>query len=598
MSDTWGTLNGPPQAADGNREHADPATAATDLAPAVPALDMSDAGSRLAAEDTATMTDPQLTRRYRQCATWCGYLVIAIGCLTLGGWITGSTGLASINLEWTAMKINTAVGLISCGCALCLNVDHPGHSAPGGRVSRLCTAFVLLLASATLAEYLFNIDLGIDEILFDEPAGVIGTVYPGRMAPVTVMAFEICGLALLAMASERTGWRKLSAALALLLTVAAALTLLGYVFGASEFYTVSGRFSPIAANTSLALVLLGVGIQFANLPVGPLHSLASGYLGGTMLRWMLPVAIVLPIAIVWGRLVAQTAGLFDSNGFGAAAVAAIMVLSIAGFLVWYAGMLDRLDVAQRRSDEQIKRLNATLNSRVVALEAANQEFKGFSYTMSHVLRAPLRAIHGYADAILDDGGDTLDSEARRMIGVIQASTIEMSELLDGILAFLRLGWQQLTIVPVDMNQQVRQAIALLESKTAGRSIRFSIGNLPGALADASTVQRIWLNLLDNAVKFTACKAAATIEVGARQDGDQAVYFVKDNGAGFDMEYVGKLFGVFQRLHDAAQFPGTGIGLATVNRIVTRHGGRVWAKSVLDQGATFYFSLPAMEKAHA
>jgi light-regulated signal transduction histidine kinase (bacteriophytochrome) len=274
-----------------------------------------------------------------------------------------------------------------------------------------------------------------------------------------------------------------------------------------------------------------------------------------------------------------------------------MVMSFAGFLVWYAGMLDRLDHAQRRGEEQIKRLNAALHSRVVALEAANREFQGFSYSMSHVLRAPLRAIHGYADIVVGELGEKLDSEGRRLIGVIQSSTVEMSELLDGILAFLRLGWQPMAIIPVDMNEHVRQAIRLLESKTAGRAIQFNIGNLPGAQADPSMVRRIWLNLLDNAIKFTSCRDEATIEVGAQKDGDKTIYFVKDNGAGFEMQYVAKLFGVFQRLHDATQFPGTGIGLAIVNRIVTRHGGRVWAESEHDQGATFYFSLPSMEKTY-
>jgi light-regulated signal transduction histidine kinase (bacteriophytochrome) len=316
-----------------------------------------------------------------------------------------------------------------------------------------------------------------------------------------------------------------------------------------------------------------------------------------MLRRMLPVAIVLPIATIGARLIAQSAGLFDSNAFGGAAVAAVMVMAFGSFLVWHAGMLDKLDRAQRRGDERIKRLNAALNSRVVALEAANREFRSFSYSMSHVLRAPLRAIHGYADIILEELDENLNLEDRRLIGVIQSSTVEMSELLDGILAFLRLGWQPMTIVPVNMDQHVRQAIELLKGKTVGRTIRFDIGNLPGAQADASMVERIWVNLLDNAIKFTSCRDEATIEVGGQRNGDRLVYFVKDNGAGFDMQYVAKLFGIFQRLHDAAEFPGTGIGLAIVSRIVTRHQGRVWAESKLDQGSTFYFSLPLMEKTH-
>ena len=227
-----------------------------------------------------------------------------------------------------------------------------------------------------------------------------------------------------------------------------------------------------------------------------------------MLRRMLPVAIVLPTAIVWIRLIAQSAGLFDSIEFGAASVAVVMMISMAGLLIWYAGVLDRLDGAQRRGEAQIRQLNASTQFEGAALEAANKEFQGFSYSMSHVLRAPLRAIHGYAQIVLDDLGEKLGSEGRRLLGVMQSSTEEMSELLDGILAFLRLGWQPMTIAPVDMRQQVRTAIEQLESKTAGRNIKFEIGELPGALADASMVRRIWLNLLDNAVKFTASRDEA------------------------------------------------------------------------------------------
>jgi light-regulated signal transduction histidine kinase (bacteriophytochrome) len=261
-------------------------------------------------------------------------------------------------------------------------------------------------------------------------------------------------------------------------------------------------------------------------------------------------------------------------------------------------VLDRLDGARRRGEARIRQLNTALNSRVLALEAANKELQGFSYSMSHVLRAPLRAIHGYAQIVLEDLGEKLGDEGRRLLGVMQSSADEMSELLDGILAFLRLGWQPMTIDPIDMRQEVRTAIALLESKTAGRNIRFDVGELPGALADASMVRQIWLNLLGNAVKFTIFRdEGSRIEIGARSGDGQTIYFVKDNGAGFDMRYVAKLFGVFQRLHAAGNFPGTGIGLAIVNRIVARHGGRVWAEGKPDAGAAFYFSLPVAETIH-
>ena len=365
------------------------------------------------------------------------------------------------------------------------------------------------------------------------------------------------------------------------------MVLIGYLFDARDISRAPGQFSGLAANASIAFLALGVGILFTNLPTGLLRSLASPYLGGMMLRRMLPVVVVLIIGIVWLRLTVQSTGLLDAN---VASGTVAIILAVEGILIWNAGVLDQLDKVRRRGDEQIRQLNATLNSRVLALEAANREFQGFSYSMSHVLRAPLRTIHGFAQIVLDDLGEKLGTEGRRLLGVMQTSTEEMSELLDGILAFLRLGWQPMTIAPVDMQQLVRTVIEQLESKTTGRTIRFAVGELPDALGDASMIERVWLNLLDNAVKFTACRDEATIEVGAQVGNDQTIYFVKDDGAGFDMQYVAKLFGVFQRLHDLTQFPGTGIGLAIVNRIVARHGGRVWAEGKPGEGATVLFQF--------
>ena len=598
MSDAWGTLTVPTKAGGVEHRHTHAPAVGFDIPQVLSDRAGTTTGSPPATEAFRIEADPTLVHRYRQCAKWCGYLVIAIGCTVLIGWFTGVGALTSFSPSRTTMKANTALGLIAAGCALCLNGVHHGEWWWARQMSRLCAVFVMVLASATLVEYVSGNDLGIDQMLVIEPAGAVGTIHLGRMAPLTMVVLEFYGISLLAAGSVRSHWQTLAAALALLAIVGSIVVLLGYVFGAPELYAVSGRFNAVAACTSIALFLLGGGILFANPPAGPLRSLASPNFGGMMLRRMLPVAIVLPAAIEWIRLIAQSVGLFDSTEFGAASVAVVMMIFMAGLLIWYAGVLDRLDGARRRGEARIRQLNVTLNSRVLALEAANKELQGFSYSMSHVLRAPLRTIHGYAQIVLDDLGERLGSEGQRLLGVMQSSTEEMSELLDGILAFLRLGWQPMTIAPVDMQQQVRTAIEHLQSKTAGRTIRFAIGELPGALADASMVQRIWLNLLDNAVKFTASRGEATIEVGAQIGSDQTIYFVKDNGAGFDMQYVAKLFGVFQRLHDTAQFPGTGIGLAIVNRIVARHGGRVWAEGKPDEGATFYFSLPVAEKIHA
>jgi signal transduction histidine kinase len=598
MADTWGTLANSPRADGAAHGFADIANTAVDGAPALPKVGKPAAGSSLAAETLAVEADPVLVRRYRRCAARCGYLVMAIGCVVLIGWLTGIGVLASLSPNWIAMKANTALGFLAAGSALCINSTRLGEQGWARQASRLCAVSVIVLASATLVEQASGGDLHIDQLLVTEPLDAIGTIHPGRMAPLAMLSFEIFGISLLTMPVDPSRWQSLTSTLALLATLASMVVLVGYVFGASDLYTKPGQFAGVAANTSIAFFVLGSGVLLVNLPSGPLRSLASPYLGGLMLRRMLPIVVVLIVAIV-GRLIAQSHGLFETNAIGVASGTVVIIVAVAGILIWYAGVLDRLDGAQRHSDAQIRLLNAALNSRVLALEAANREFQGFSYSMSHVLRAPLRAIHGYAQIVLDDLGETFGgTEEKRLLGAMQSSAEEMSELLDGILAFLRLGWQSMTIVAVDMQQGVRAAITQLESKAAGRKIEFEIGELPPAQGDASMMQRLWLNLLDNAIKFTGSKDRARIEVGAQIVSGQTLYFVKDNGAGFDMRYAAKLFGVFQRLHDTTQFPGTGIGLAIVNRIIARHSGRVWAEGKPDEGATFYFSLPVREKIHA
>jgi PAS domain S-box-containing protein len=225
-----------------------------------------------------------------------------------------------------------------------------------------------------------------------------------------------------------------------------------------------------------------------------------------------------------------------------------------------------------------------------ALRETNAELEAFSYSVSHDLRAPLRAIHGFARILLEDHGPNLDPEAKRVLGVIDENTRRMGQLIDDLLSFSRLGRKELENSRVDMADLVR-TIAEDVRRTAGdRPLEIAVGPLPPARGDRDMLRQVITNLLDNASKFTRRRTPGRIDVGHRSEGQETVYFVKDNGAGFDPRYGGKLFGVFQRLHKAEEFEGTGVGLAIVQRIVLRHGGRVWAEGQLDQGATFFFTL--------
>jgi len=243
---------------------------------------------------------------------------------------------------------------------------------------------------------------------------------------------------------------------------------------------------------------------------------------------------------------------------------------------------------------EVQRARSDLEHQVVertqALRETNAELEAFSYSVSHDLRAPLRAIHGFARILLEDHGTELQPEAKRVLGVIDENTRRMGQLIDDLLSFSRLGRKELDTAPVDMTELVRTVADEIRRSAGDRPLEITIGPLPPARGDRDMLRQAITNLLDNAAKFTRRRAPGQIEVGHRAAGAETVYYVKDNGAGFDPRYAGKLFGVFQRLHRAEEFEGTGVGLAIVQRIVLRHGGRVWAEGQLDAGATFSFTL--------
>jgi PAS domain S-box-containing protein len=241
---------------------------------------------------------------------------------------------------------------------------------------------------------------------------------------------------------------------------------------------------------------------------------------------------------------------------------------------------------------QIAELSAEQQRRAAQLEAVNKELEAFSYSVSHDLRAPLRHIDGFVDLLRKQSGDKLDERSRRYLQVITDAAHQMGNLIDDLLVFSRMGRAELRQQTVDLAALVHEAVATLQSETNGRHITWKIAPLPQVQADAAMLRQVWVNLIANAVKYSRPRDPAVIEIGcAAETPVEYEFFVRDNGVGFDMEYVDKLFGVFQRLHRAEEFEGTGIGLANVRRIVLRHGGRTWAEGKVDAGATFYFTLP-------
>ena len=322
------------------------------------------------------------------------------------------------------------------------------------------------------------------------------------------------------------------------------------------------------------LSLLALGMLWRRRP----HSVLDVWLMVVMSAWLFDIA--LSAVLNAGRF---DLGFYAGRIYGLLAASFVLLVLLIEHGMLYARLAE--------AHESERRERQLVQIRTAELTAVNKDLEAFSYSVSHDLRAPLRAVQGYVTILEEDFGGRLEAEARRLLGVIQDRTRRMEHLIDDLLVFARLGRQPLAVTPVRLDDLVTQTLDELRATCEGRRIAFTVGRLGTAPADPVLLKQVLTNLLGNAIKFTRDRNPASVEVGCRAEAaGQTVYYVRDNGAGFDMRQADKLFGVFQRLHSATEYEGTGVGLAIVRRVIERHGGRVWAESTPGDGATFYFTL--------
>jgi signal transduction histidine kinase len=267
---------------------------------------------------------------------------------------------------------------------------------------------------------------------------------------------------------------------------------------------------------------------------------------------------------------------------------AIFILVVAGFVI------HRETSRRNRAEQNLKHVNERLERRTADLSETNIELESFAYSVAHDLRAPLRHIAGYSNVLVQDYGPQLDEEGIRYLGKIGDGAQEMGRLVDDLLSLSKIGRQQLALQKTPLDSLLRQVVEDFAPECSGREVEWRIGALSSADCDPALMKQVFANLVSNALKYTRKREHAVIQVGQTKQNHERVIFVRDNGVGFDMQYVGKLFGVFQRLHKARDFEGTGVGLAIVQRIIRKHGGRIWAEAKLDQGATFFFTVGSPE----
>jgi len=518
-----------------------------------------------------------------------------VGLSALAGWALDVEPLKRLVPGAIAMNPMTAVAMLLSSFALWGYRRDGGAGAQGGpgrRAVFLCAGAVALIGLIRLVGYAGGWDVVLDRLLFAsrlaEPDGA-----PNRIAPNTALNFLFVGSALLiggGPAGTRFGW--LVQCLLFFVIFTSFLAFLGYIYDSPELYTIFD-FMGMAVNTAVCFMILGVGVLASRPSQGIMAVVASPCMGGIVARRLLQVAFFVPVAFGWVGLKGLKAGLYDAE-FGQGLLVTACVVLLITVILRISDSLNRADRERRKAEEEILGMNEELERRVSErteqLEAANKELESFSYSVSHDLRAPLRSIDGFSQVLLEDYSDRLDAEGKDSLRRVRAATQRMAQLIDDILGLSRTTRAEMRFETVDLSAIAEAVSAELRKSEPGRDVEFVIAPGLAAEGDPRLLAVMIENLLGNAWKFTSRHARARIEFGMLLRDGRPVYFVRDDGAGFDMGYAGKLFGVFQRLHGTAEFEGTGIGLATVQRIMHRHGGRVWAEGEVEKGATFYFTF--------
>lgn len=532
--------------------------------------------------------DPAIVGRFRAVAAGCVTVGMAISGLAFCGWLFhvvalrdlfSHAGLAGAIAPTTAV----AVWLLGMGLAWRLRGANRWSAGVG--------IFVAVWAIAKSIQFWAGGSASPDP----EFLALLG--WPGvvdYMAPNAAIALAFLGvsLAVMSLGRSETSYRTAN----VLATVGGSIGLfavLGFVLSVPTLLYVGGREEPtlfIALPAAISFFAYGVALLMADTARGFMRVFAGTESSGLFARRLIPVLVLLPNVLSWLGEWAMSHGWIGHRG---AVLWLVCSLTVVVCMIMVKAILDmdRLERSRRAKANDLAETNVRLNRAKQALESANRELEAFSYSVSHDLRSPLRNIDGFGAMLADEYSDRLDDRGREYLGRVRAGCQRMGRLIDDLLDLSRVTRGETKCTNVDLVLLARETIASLEANEAGRHVDWLLPQRMAVIGDEGLLRIVMGNLLGNAWKFTRGRDPAKIELGTMTTEKGETYFVRDNGAGFDMAYAAKLFSAFQRLHSHNQFEGTGIGLALVQRIVHRHGGQVWAHAEPDQGATIFFTLP-------
>jgi signal transduction histidine kinase len=533
-------------------------------------------------------------------------ICLAVGLTVLLGWVFDVHALITISPISATMKANVAVAFILSGITLwsLVRVNRGNISSPSRvkraklltRVSRVCAMPVALIGLLTLSQHIFGWDLGIDNLIVRDHH-TVHTLYPGRMSPVTASDFLLLGVAFLLVDFETRSGKRPAQWLVLPVFLDGFIALLGYTYGANWLYRVGANFA-MSLHSAVLFVLISAGFLFARPSKGLMVVATDTTAGGWIFRRFLPTALILIPVLGWLRLHGERAGLYGFE-FGLALMVMSNVIVLSVLIWWAAGFvrresLDRTETEQKmqtdqeRAKEQAMILEQLVQERTLKLQETVTELERSSHTISHNLRAPIRAMQAFADFLLADFGEKLGTTGRDYVHRIKTSAQRMDRLIEDVLAYSRVSRSEFRLTPVDLDT----LMDALVPDYAG-SARVQISHPLGTVrANQCLLEQAVLNLLDNAVKFVRPETKPQIDVWTEPDDGKLRLIVHDHGIGVPAGNSDKIFRTFERAHEG--YPGTGIGLAIVKRAVERMNGRVGFESKADEGSSFWLELPTVD----
>ena len=560
--------------------------------------------------------------RARAFTAGAGLALGALALLVLAGWLFRSEALRALVPGAVAMNPLTAIcfGLLGAALVRSSLLARAAAAAPPSTLRPdplliILAGLVGLAAATRLAAYADVADAGLDRLFFRDALAAYDP--PNVMAPNTAIAFGLCAVALVLVRRDDERVVLTGQLAALAGGLVGLITITGYMFGLSGLIGLRS-YIPMALNTGIGFAIASAAILLVRPDAALVREAAADTPGGLTFRRIAPAVLLLPPMLAWLAVRGTAAGLFGADV--AISVAVIVgSLVMVGLLAANARVLNRAEAAREASESRSRGLVRALRRKSAELTAANAELEAFSYSVSHDLRAPLRSITSFSQILLEDHAAQLDDEGRSHLDRVVRAGNRMSLLIDDLIELARVSRAELDRAEVRLSDLAREVVEELQAGEPLRDVEVVVEPGLEVFADPRLVRVVLANLIGNAWKYTGRAETPRIEVGALPragshgtnpvalpGGDEAgsvavvdpgpiVFYVRDNGVGFDMQYADRLFTPFQRLHGRDEFVGTGVGLATVRRIVHRHGGRAWAQSAPGAGATFYFTLnPAQE----